>query len=51
MATPSRLDPRRVIMSQDGLAPVIHAAARMRLIVTLAGRERTKGATGQLVSH
>jgi hypothetical protein len=36
MAAPSRLDPRRVIVSQDGLDPFIHAPARLRLTVTLA---------------
>jgi len=25
MAAPARLDPRRIIMSQDGLDPFIHA--------------------------
>jgi hypothetical protein len=42
MAAPSRLDPRRVIMSQDGLDPVIHAPARTRLMMMLAGRERSQ---------
>jgi hypothetical protein len=30
-------------MSQDGLDPFIHAPARTRLIMTLAGRERSQG--------
>jgi hypothetical protein len=30
-------------MSQDGLDPVIHAPAPAHLIMTLAGRERSRG--------
>jgi hypothetical protein len=33
-------------MSQDGLDPVIHAPAPAHLIMTLAGRERSRGTTG-----
>ena len=35
--------PQRVIMSQGGLDPVIHAPARLRLMAMLADSERSQG--------
>jgi hypothetical protein len=43
MAAPSRLDPGRVIISQAGLDPVIHAPARTRLMLTLPSTATSRG--------